>query len=118
LDELGKAKSSTLFFLSKNGFMGDNIKFIKSDEISKEWEKCDYWVTDEKKIIDTCPSDKTVIKFNTPYNQHFTNNKEITKLQEIKETWLTSLEDYTTSISMQSQTNVELGHPQNQEKEQ
>jgi hypothetical protein len=29
LDEFGKAKSSTLFFLSKNGFLGNNIKFIK-----------------------------------------------------------------------------------------
>ena len=31
LDELGKAKPATLFFLSKNGFLGNNIQFIKSD---------------------------------------------------------------------------------------
>jgi hypothetical protein len=30
LDELGKAKPATLFFLSKNGFLGNNIKFINS----------------------------------------------------------------------------------------
>lgn len=118
LDELGKAKPSTLFFLSKNGFMGNNIKFIRSDDISKEWEKCDYWITDDKKIIDACPSDKTVVKFDTPYNQHFTNNKQIYKLQEIKETWLTSLEDHTTLISTQSQTDVELKQNQKQEEKQ
>ena len=28
LDELGKAKPATLFFLSKNGFLGNNIKFV------------------------------------------------------------------------------------------
>lgn len=117
LDEMGKSRPATLFFLSKNGFMGNNIKFIKSEDISKEWEKCDYWVTDNKSIIDACPSDKSVIKFNTPYNQHFTNNKEITKLQEIKETWLTSLEEHTISISTQLPTNVESNQHPNQEEE-
>lgn len=107
LDEFGKAKPATLFFLSKNGFMGDNIKFIKTDDIDDAWKNCDYWLTDNKKIIDLCPNDKTVVKFNTPYNQHFTNTKEITKLQEIKEEWLTSMEEPTILISTQSQTNVE-----------
>jgi hypothetical protein len=107
LDELGKAKPATLFFLSKNGFMGDNIKFIKTSDIEKTWEKCDYWVTDEKNIIDKCPEGKTVIKFNTPYNQHFTNIKEITNLNEIEETWLKSLEKPITLISTESSTNVE-----------
>lgn len=117
LDELGKAKPATLFFLSKNGFMGNNIKFIKSDEINNEWEKCDYWITDNKKIIEACPPNKTVVKFDTPYNQHFTNNKQITKLQEIKETWLTSLEDSIISISTESQMLVESKPPQNQNQE-
>lgn len=107
LNEFGKAKPATLFFLSKNGFMGNNIKFIKTDDISSAWSKCDYWITDNKKIIDSCSSEKTVVKFNTPYNQHFTNTKEISKLQEIKETWLTSLEDPITLTLTQSQTNVE-----------
>ena len=107
LDEFGKAKPATLFFLSKNGFMGDNIKFIKSDEIEKEWENCDYWITDNKKIIDTCPAEKICVKFNTTYNQHFTNTKEISNFFEIQETWLKSLENNTTLTLTQSQTNVE-----------
>ena len=107
LDELGKARPATLFFLSKNGFLGNNIKFIKSDEIVNNWNICDVWITDNKNIIDLCPETKDVIKFNTTYNQHFTNKKEISKLTEIQEPWLNSLEKTTTLISTQSQTNVE-----------
>jgi len=107
LDELGKAKPATLFFLSKNGFLGNNIKFIRSDEIENNWNKCDVWITDNKNILDLCPEDKEVIKFNTIYNQHFTNKKEISKLTEIQEPWLNSLEKTTTLISTESQINVE-----------
>ena len=107
LDELGKAKPATLFFLSKNGFLGNNIKFIKSDEIENNWNKCDVWITDNKNILDLRPEDKEVIKFNTTYNQHFTNKKEISKLTEIQEPWLNSLEKTTTLISTELQINVE-----------
>lgn len=118
LDEFGKAKPATLFFLSKNGFMGNRIKFIKSEDINEEWKNCDYWITDDKRIIDACPEDKCVVKFDTPYNQHFTNNKQISKLQEINETWLTSLEETTTLILTESQKNVESTQNQNQEENQ
>ena len=107
LNELGKAKPATLFFLSKNGFLGSNIKFIKSENIDNEWNLCDCWITDNKSIVELCPENKSVIKFNTTYNQHFTNKKEISKLTEIQEPWLKSLEKNTTLISMESQTNVE-----------
>ena len=110
LDELGKAKPATLFFLSKNGFLGNNIQFIKSDEIENNWNKCDVWITDNKNILDLCPEDKEVIKFNTTYNQHFTNKKEISKLTEIQEPWLNSLEKTTTLISTESQINVKPNH--------
>ena len=83
LDELGKSKSSTLFFLSKNGFLGNNIKFILSKDIDNEWKKCDMWITDNKDIIDRCPTDKKVIKFNTEYNHYFTHNIEINNLSKI-----------------------------------
>ena len=107
LDELGKAKPATLFFLSKNGFLGNNIKFIKSEDISDTWKNCDVWITDSKKIVDLCPEDKSVIKFNNTYNQYFTYKKEITKLTEIQEPWLKSLENPTTLTLTESQTNVE-----------
>jgi hypothetical protein len=107
LDEMGKSKPATLFFLSKNGYLGNSIKFIKSENIKDTWNKCDVWITDNKTIIDSCPEDKSVIKFNTTYNQYFTYHKEITKLTEIQEPWLKSLENTTTLILTESQKNVE-----------
>jgi len=97
LDELGKAKPSTLFFLSKNGFMGNNIKFTASSEIPNLWKKCDLWITDSNAVIEYSPKNKKVIKFNTDYNQHFTNPLEIHKLTEIDRTWLKSSENIITS---------------------
>jgi len=88
LNEIGKAKPATLFFLSKNGFLGNNIKFIRTEDIENAWENCHVWITDNYDIIKKCPIDKDVIKFNTNYNQFFTSKKEITKLSEIKEPWL------------------------------
>lgn len=107
VDEVGKSKPATLFFLSKNGFLGNNIKFIKSVDIEKEWEKCDMWVTDNKKIIDSKPEGKSALKFQTTYNEHFTNEKEITKLTEIEELWSNSLENPTTLTLTESPKNVE-----------
>lgn len=107
LDELGKAKPATLFFLSKNGFLGSNIKFSRTENISELWNQCDMWITDNKNIVDDCPENKIAYKFNTTYNQYFTNNKEISKLSEITELWSNSLENTTTSILMESQINVE-----------
>ena len=107
LDELGKAKPASLFFLSKNGFLGNNIKFIRSVDIEDHWNNCDMWITDSKNILDMCPENKIAIKFNTTYNQYFTYNKEISKLIEIQEIWLKSLENRTTLTLTESQKNVE-----------
>jgi hypothetical protein len=51
LNEVGKAKPATLFFLSKNGFLGSNIKFIKTEDIGKCWYKCDVWISDNIDIL-------------------------------------------------------------------
>lgn len=106
LDELGKAKPSTLFFLSKNGFLGNNIKFIRSEDIDREWKKCNVWVTDNEEIIDTCPKNKKAIKFNTKYNEHILCEYEINDLNKIEEICSTSSEKTITSILMKSLRNV------------
>jgi hypothetical protein len=107
IDELGKSKPATLFFLSKNGFMGNEIKFAKSRDIEDLWSKCDVWISDSENILQKCPENKVGYKFNTTYNQYFTYKKEITKLTEIEEPWLKSLEKPTTLTLTESQTNVE-----------
>jgi len=107
LDELGKAKPATLFFLSKNGFLGNNIKFSRLSNLNEIWNQCDIWVTDNKNILDSAPNTKIGVKFQTTYNQYFTYGKEITKLNEIQELWLKSLENPTTLTLTESQKNVE-----------
>lgn len=106
LDEIGKSKPGTLFFLSKNGYLGNDIKFRTSNDIEKLWDECDYWVTDSKEVIEKCPNNKKAIKFNTKYNTHFTHSQEISKLNEIEEPWLKSLEKTTTSTSTELPQNV------------
>jgi hypothetical protein len=98
LNEKGKAKPSTLFFLSRNGVICDTIKFLSPENIDELWSKCDLWITDDKRVVESCPKDKSVIKFNTFYNNHFTNTLEINKLSEIEKTWLNCSEKGTTSI--------------------
>lgn len=107
LDELGKARPATLFFLSKNGFLGNNIKFIKSQDVENSWNNCEMWITDNKNILESCPENKIGYKFKTTYNQFFTYNKEISKLTEIQELWSKSLENNTTLTLTESQKNVE-----------
>lgn len=97
LDELGKSKPASLFFLSKNGFMGNNVRFSMTSEIPNLWKKCDLWITDKKEVVDSCPRGKSTIKFNTDFNQHFTNTKEIHKLSEIDKTWLKYSGNFITS---------------------
>lgn len=107
LNEMGKSKPATLFFLSKNGFLGNNIKFIKTEDIKNTWDLCDAWITDSKQILDLCPENKTGVKFNSKYNGHFTYKKEITKLTEIQEPWSKFSENTTTLTLTESQKNVE-----------
>jgi hypothetical protein len=107
LDEKGKSKPASLFFLSKNNFLGNNIKFITSDNIKKEWRKCDIWITDNEKIINLCPKNKNVIKFNTIFNKHIINNLEINNLIEIQELWSKFSENTTLLTSMPLQNLAE-----------
>lgn len=85
LNEYGKAKPSSLFFLSKNGFLGNNVKFITSENIKKEWKNCDIWLTDNKEIIDSCPKNKICVKYKNRYNDFYTYKYEINNIKEFEE---------------------------------
>jgi hypothetical protein len=106
LSEKGKAKPASLFFLSKNGILCDNVKFSNYDEIDNLWSKCDLWITDDETVVSKCPKNKSVIKFNTYYNNHFTNKIEINKLNEIQKKWLNYSEKTITSTLKQLLKNV------------
>jgi hypothetical protein len=96
IDEFAKAKPSTLFFLSKNACLSNNIRFIRSEDIENEWNKCDVWITSSPDVTKLCPTGKKVIKFNTEYNTYFTINLEINKLTEIDPLWLKYTENIIT----------------------
>lgn len=96
IDNFSKAKPATLFFLSKNGCLSNNIKFIPKEKIDKLWNNCDIWISDDKRVIDACPKDKLAIKFNTAYNDNFSHEYEINKIEKIGELWLNFLEKSTT----------------------
>jgi hypothetical protein len=106
LSEKGKAKPATLFFLSKNGVICDNVKFSTYENIDQLWKNCDLWITDDEHVISKCPKNKSPIKFNTYYNNHFTNKVEINKLIEIKKEWLNYSEKTITSTLRQLLKNV------------
>lgn len=106
LSEKAKAKPSTLFFLSRNGVICDNISFSKIENVNELWRKCDLWITDDRRIIESCPPKKKVVKFNTAFNNHFTNTLKINKLSEIKKEWLKFSEKTITSTLMGLLTNV------------
>lgn len=97
LDEKGKARPASLFFLSKNNFLGYNVKFITSDKIKNEWKKCDLWITDNEKILQACPKRKRVVKFSTPFNEHITQKLQINNLTQIETKWLKFSENSTSS---------------------
>jgi hypothetical protein len=63
--------------------VSNNIKFILSEEISKEWNKADVWISDSKRILDLKPESKEFILFETTYNNFFTYDKKINKLSDI-----------------------------------
>jgi hypothetical protein len=63
--------------------MPNNIKFITSENIAKEWENTDVWISDSSHILEQKPSGKEFIQFRTTYNQFFTYEKIINKLSDI-----------------------------------
>lgn len=61
-----KARPSTLFFLSKLGFTGDNIKFVT--DTSKLWDGLDVLVTANPIALQAKPEGKTSVKISCSYN--------------------------------------------------
>jgi hypothetical protein len=63
-----KSRPSTLFFLSKLGFTGNNIKFVT--DTTKKWDDIDILVTANPKALDAKPEGKISVKINATYNKN------------------------------------------------
>lgn len=61
-----KSRPSTLFFLSKLGFTGNNIKFV-TDTV-KKWDDIDVLVTANPIALEAKPEGKVSVKINASYN--------------------------------------------------
>lgn len=61
-----KSRPSTLFFLTKLGFTGDQIKFVL--DTSKKWDGIDVLITANPIALSSKPDGKTSVKIKTTYN--------------------------------------------------
>jgi len=61
-----KSRPSTLFFLSKLGFTGNNIKFVT--DTAKKWDDIDILVTANPIALEAKPEGKISVKINASYN--------------------------------------------------
>ena len=84
-DEMGRSKPASLFFLSKFGCLVENIKFYSNTTLQNLWDSLDILVSANPKLIENAPENKTVIKYETPYNKNVTCEYEITELKKLNE---------------------------------
>lgn len=70
-----KAIPSTLFFLSKLGFTGNNIKFV-TDTV-KKWDGLDILVTANPIALNAKPDDKISVKIKSTYNNEVDADYEL-----------------------------------------
>lgn len=84
-DEIGKSKPASLFFLSKFGCLVENFKFYSESTIESMWNTIDCLVTANPKLLSNPPSNKTLIKFKTPYNSDITSKFEVETIKDVKQ---------------------------------
>lgn len=82
-NEIGKSRSSSLFFLAKNACLLTKYEFYK--DIQKQWEKCDVWITSDPNVITAKPKNKVVVIVNTEYNKNNEGDIRVEKLSDLLE---------------------------------
>jgi hypothetical protein len=85
-DEMGRSKPASLFFLSKFGCLIENIKFYSNSTLQNMWDGLDILVSANPKLIENAPENKTIVKYETPYNKNVkceSENDELKILNEI-----------------------------------
>ncbi len=83
-DEIGKSKPASLFFLSKFGCLVENIKFYSESTTNLLWESIDVLLTANPTLLLNHPQNKTVIKFETIYNQNIDVKFSIKQIKDLK----------------------------------
>ena len=83
-DDLGRAKSSTLWFLAKYGCSCDEIAFYNSLTVKEMWKKTDVFITSDLDIIESKPKNKELIIVDKVYNKDLNCNLRIKTIKDIK----------------------------------
>jgi hypothetical protein len=89
-EEIQKSKPATLFFLSKNGCLIENIKFYSNFTINEIIDLSDIIVTANPNILTILPESEKIIKVETTYNENLNFKNNIKSIEELK-TKLTEL---------------------------
>jgi len=84
-DEIQKSKPATLFFLSKYGCLVEKIKFYSNITINDMWNEVDILITANPNLIKNPLSGKTIVKYETSYNENVKSDYTIKDLKDIKE---------------------------------
>lgn len=83
--EIGKSKPSSLFFLSKFGCLLEKVVFFSDITTNDMWNQVDILLTADPVLLLDKPTNKIVVKFNTPYNKQISSEYEISSLSEFGE---------------------------------
>lgn len=83
--EIGKSKPSSLFFLSKFGCLLEKVIFFSEVTKNNMWNQVDILLTADPGLLLDKPTNKIVVKFNTPYNKQISSEYEVSSLSEFGE---------------------------------
>jgi len=83
-DEINKSKPASLFFLSKFGCEFEKVKFYSNLTINSMWNEIDVLLTANPALLLDHPSDKTLIKYETIYNNNVESKYTINTIKELE----------------------------------
>lgn len=87
--ENDQAIQATYHFLAKSACRIKKIIF--ENDLNRIWDYCDIIVTDNPELIESKPTQKTIIKIKTDYNKYDSGDYEFNTLNEIEDLFLLKL---------------------------
>jgi hypothetical protein len=84
-DEINKSKPASLFFLSKFGCEFEKVKFYSNLTINSMWDEIDILLTANPALLLEHPSNKTLIKYETVYNNNVESKHTINTIKELED---------------------------------
>jgi radical SAM superfamily enzyme YgiQ (UPF0313 family) len=82
--QIGKSKPATLFFVSKFGCEIEKIVFYNNKNKRKIWKEFDILLTTDPELLQI-NKNKTLIKFEKPYNTDIKIKYSISSISELSE---------------------------------